>query len=227
MNTQTSELLQLKRQYDEENELLQELEKTPMSEGQLNDLLGRGRTELEFAQLSKRLEPMLNDLRERKLIVPDAPLSFESFKKANPKMVSIHASSLQCMEHNEYELFSRAFKRSNEQVVGNFDSREYVGFKVYQDMPMDVYGQGGKSVQPYSYSENGRTYHSGEGFITSQTNVLVNFDEPGANISADDKKKFNNAKAIYDNARKEIDSILRALNLQVVNPLGQTTSPVF
>ena len=84
MNTNTSELLQLKKQYDQENELLQELEKNPMSEGQLNDVLGRGRTALEFATIQKRLSPLLDELRERKLIVDDSPMSFEEFKKANP-----------------------------------------------------------------------------------------------------------------------------------------------
>lgn len=215
MHTNTSELLQLKKQYEEENELLQALEKNPMSEGQLNDILGRGRSELEYANLEKRLRPLLDELRERKLIVEDRPMSFEEFKKANPKMVSIHASTLQQLELREYELFSERFKRSNESIVSGLDSRNWIGFKVYQDLPMDVIGQGFKAVQPYMYVENGRKYISGAGFMAKNPLMLVNVEGNGR-ISAEDRQKFNEAEKIYDRSRKEIDSIFRELALDTV-----------
>ena len=215
MHTSTSELLQLKKQYEEENELLQALEKNPMSEGQLNDILGRGRSELEYANLEKRLRPLLDELRERKLIVEDRPMSFEEFKKANPKMVSIHASTLQQLELREYELFSERFKRSNESIVSGFDSRNWIGFKVYQDLPMDVIGQGFKAVQPYMYVENGRKYISGAGFMAKNPLMLVNVDGNGR-ISLEDRQKFNEAEKIYNRSRKEIDSIFRELALDTV-----------
>jgi len=225
MNTNTSELLQLKKQYDEENELLQELEKNPISEGQLNDILGRGRSSVEYATLSKRLRPLLDELRERKLIVQDSPMSFGEFKKANPNMISIRASSLQQMELREYELFSGSFKRSNEQMVRGFDSRNWHGFKVYQDLPMDVIGQGFKSVQHYIYSENGREYESGTGFTARRPIVLVSYKnaiDGLQRISAEDRQKFNEAKKIYDRSRKEIDSIFKQLDLKVPDPLAHT-----
>ena len=215
MHTNTSELLQLKKQYEEENELLQALEKNPMSEGQLNDILGRGRSELEYANLEKRLRPLLDELRERKLIVEDRPMSFEEFKKANPKMVSIHASTLQQLELREYELFSERFKRSNESIVSGFDSRNWIGFKVYQDLPMDVIGQGFKAVQPYMYEENGRKYISGAGFMAKNPLMLVNVEGNGR-ISLEDRQKFNEAEKIYNRSRKEIDSIFRDLALDTV-----------
>jgi len=215
MHTSTSELLQLKKQYEEENELLQALEKNPMSEGQLNDILGRGRSELEYANLEKRLRPLLDELRERKLIVEDRPMSFEEFKKANPKMVSIHASTLQQLELREYELFSERFKRSNESIVSGFDSRNWIGFKVYQDLPMDVIGQGFKAVQPYMYEENGRKYISGAGFMAKNPLMLVNVEGNGR-ISLEDRQKFNEAEKIYNRSRKEIDSIFRELALDTV-----------
>ena len=215
MHTNTSELLQLKKQYEEENELLQALEKNPMSEGQLNDILGRGRSELEYANLEKRLRPLLDELRERKLIVEDRPMSFEEFKKANPKMVSIHASTLQQLELREYELFSERFKRSNESIVSGFDSRNWIGFKVYQDLPMDVIGQGFKAVQPYMYEENGRKYISGAGFMAKNPLMLVNVEGNGR-ISLEDRQKFNEAEKIYNRSRKEIDSIFRELALDTV-----------
>ena len=221
MNTNTSELLQLKKQYDEENELLQALEKNPISEGQLNDILGRGRSSVEYATLSKRLRPLLDELRERKLIVQDSPMSFGEFKKANPNMISIRASSLQQMELREYELFSGSFKRSNEQMVRGFDSRNWTGFKVYQDLPMDVIGQGFKSVQPYIYSENGREYESGTGFMAKNPLILVDVKGTGR-ISAEDRQKFNEAKKIYDRSRKEIDSIFKQLDLKVPDWLEHT-----
>ena len=215
MHTSTSELLQLKKQYEEENELLQALEKNPMSEGQLNDILGRGRSELEYANLEKRLRPLLDELRERKLIVEDRPMSFEEFKKANPKMVSIHASTLQQLELREYELFSERFKRSNESIVSGFDSRNWIGFKVYQDLPMDVIGQGFKAVQPYMYEENGRKYISGAGFMAKNPLMLVNVEGNGR-ISLEDRQKFNEAEKIYNRSRKEIESIFRELALDTV-----------
>jgi len=215
MNTNTSELLELKKQYDQENELLQELEKNPMSEGQLNDVLGRGRSELEYATIQKRLSPLLDELRERKLIVEDSPMSFEEFKKANPKMVSIHASTLQQMELREYEVFSEKFKRSNEQMITGFDSRNWIGFKVYQDLPMDVIGQGFKSVQHYIYHENGRKYVSGTGFTAGRLLMLVNVEGTGG-ISAEDRQKFNAAEKIYDRSRKEIGAIFKELALDTV-----------
>ena len=221
MNTNTSELLQLKKQYDEENELLQALEKNPISEGQLNDILGRGRSSVEYATLSKRLRPLLDELRERKLIVEDSPMSFKEFKKANPNMISIRASSLQQMELREYELFSKSFKRSNEQMIRGFDSRNWTGFKVYQDLPMDVIGQGFKSVQHYIYSENGREYESGTGFMAKNPLILVDVKGTGR-ISAEDRQKFNEAKKIYDRSRKEIDSIFKQLDLKVPDPLAHT-----
>ena len=221
MNTNTSELLQLKKQYDEENELLQALEKNPISEGQLNDILGRGRSSVEYATLSKRLRPLLDELRERKLIVQDSPMSFEEFKKANPKMICIHASSLQQMELREYELFSGSFKRTYEQMVIGFDSRNWQGFKVYQDLPMDVIGQGFKAVQHYIYSENGREYESGTGFTARRPLLLVDVKGTGR-ISAEDRQKFNEAKKIYSRARKEIDSIFKQLDLKVPDPLAHT-----
>ena len=215
MNTSTSELLQLKKQYEEENELLQALEKNPMSEGQLNDILGRGRSSFEFANLEKRLRPLLDELRERKLIVEDSPMSFEEFKKANPNMISIRASTLQQMELREYELFSRSFKRSNEQMISGEDSRNWTGFKVYQNLPMDVIGQGFKAVQPYMYVENGRRYISGAGFTAKNPLMLVDVKGTGR-ISAEDRQKFNEAEKIYDRSRKEIESIFRDLALDTV-----------
>ena len=225
MNTNTSELLQLKKQYDEENELLQALEKNPISEGQLNDILGRGRSSVEYATLSKRLRPLLDELRERKLIVEDSPMSFGEFKKANPKMICIHASSLQQMELREYELFSGSFKRTYEQMVIGFDSRNWQGFKVYQDLPMDVIGQGFSAVQHYIYSENGREYESGTGFTARRPIVLVSYKnaiDGLQRISAEDRQKFNEAKKIYDRSRKEIDSIFKQLDLKVPDPLAHT-----
>jgi len=215
MNTNISELLQLKKQYDDDNKLLQALEKNPMSEGQLNDILGRGRTSLEFATIQKRLSPLLDELRERKLIVEDSPMSFEEFKKANPNMISIHASTLQQMELREYELFSQSFKRSNEQMISGEDSRNWTGFKVYQDLPMDVIGQGFKAVQPYMYVQNGRKYTSGAGFTAKSPLMLINAQGTGR-ISAEDRQKFNEAEKIYDRSRKEIDSIFRDLALNTV-----------
>ena len=215
MNTNISELLQLKKQYDDDNKLLQALEKNPMSEGQLNDILGRGRSSLEFATIQKRLSPLLDELRERKLIVEDSPMSFEEFKKANPNMISIHASTLQQMELREYELFSQSFKRSNEQMISGEDSRNWTGFKVYQDLPMDVIGQGFKAVQPYMYVQNGRKYTSGAGFTAKSPLMLINAQGTGR-ISAEDRQKFNEAEKIYDRSRKEIDSIFRDLALNTV-----------
>ena len=215
MNTNISELLQLKKQYDDDNKLLQALEKNPMSEGQLNDILGRGRSSLEFATIQKRLSPLLDELRERKLIVEDSPMSFEEFKKANPNMICIHASSLQQMELREYESFSQSFKRSNEQMISGEDSRNWTGFKVYQDLPMDVIGQGFKAVQPYMYVQNGRKYTSGAGFTAKSPLMLINAQGTGR-ISAEDRQKFNEAEKIYDRSRKEIDSIFRDLALNTV-----------
>jgi len=178
MNTNISELLQLKKQYDDDNKLLQALEKNPMSEGQLNDILGRGRSSIEFATIQKRLSPLLDELRE-------------------------------------YELFSQSFKRSNEQMISGEDSRNWTGFKVYQDLPMDVIGQGFKAVQPYMYVQNGRKYTSGAGFTAKSPLMLINAQGTGR-ISAEDRQKFNEAEKIYDRSRKEIDSIFRDLALNTV-----------
>ena len=70
-----TEFLERKQLYDAESQLLQELDKKPMTEGQIKDMLTRGYSELETAKMSTRFEKLVIDLRARGLVVDDTPLS--------------------------------------------------------------------------------------------------------------------------------------------------------
>ena len=222
MKTATKELLELKNQYDEENDLIKALSDKPITEGQLNDMLTRGRSALQSAEIEKRLRVVLEDLRSREMIVPDAPLSFEEFEKNNPNIVCIRTSTMQQMEMVEYDRLGRVFKETPYSVV-NIPSDRPDGFKVYEDMPRpDLVGQGGNAVQHYTMKKKGSSYQmdkSGGGFMCRPDLMLVD-TTGGNNISREDLDKFNKAKLIYQDARTRITRVFKRLGLEEI-PLNQ------
>ena len=220
MKTATKELLEHKNQYDEENELIKALSEKPITEGQVHDMLTRGRSSLQSAEIEQRLRVVLDDLRARELIVPDAPLSFEEFEKNNPNIVCIRTSTMQQMEMTEYDRFSRVFKETPYSVA-NIPSDRPDGFKVYEDMPRpDIVGQGGNAVQHYQKKGSGhRLETSGGGFMCKPNLMLVD-TTGGNNISREDLDKFNKAKLVYQDARIRITRIFKKLGLEEV-PLNQ------
>ena len=221
MNTEIKELLELKNQYDEENKLLKALEKNPMTEGEFEDMLKRGRTDVEWATIQQRLSKIIDDLRKRELIVPDAPLSFEEFEKNNPNLVCIRTSTMQQMEMVEYDRFSRIFKETSYNVVTVLPPNRPDGFKVYQDMPRpDLIGQGETAVQHYQKKGNGFKLETSGGGFMCRPNLMLIDATGGNNISREDLDKFNKAKLVYQDARIRITKIFKNLGLEEV-PLNQ------
>lgn len=217
MESLTNEFLKIKKQYDDETDLMQQLEKKPISEGQLTDMLNRGRTDVEASALEKRLRPMLDDLRKRDMIVQDAPTSFADFKKANPNLVCIKASTLQQMEAVEYQTFSALFKKAGTDIFYKMRNVNYDGFRVYQDLPIESPGQGFEKVRHYDYTKNKNEYFvSGRGFMIDNTLHRLNVPKGQINLTMEDQQVFSSAQRLYMDARKEIADIFKDLELTIV-----------
>ena len=207
--TVTTEFLEHKHRFDSENELIKQLEKKPMTEGEVKEMLSRGYIDLGWAKLNKRFSPLVDDLRQRGLIVPDAPLTFEKFKSNNPGLLSIRHSTLLQMEMQEYSDFRNTFVPSGQSMLTSQDKRKYPDFKVYEDFPLDMDGQHKNKVQHYSYNQNGKHYVSGSGFMTA--NVI--------HMNPGDENRyvwFTNAKNVYDRSRKELTAIFKELGVNEV-----------
>lgn len=218
--TPYSEILSLRKEYEAENELLKELKKKPISEGQLKDMISRGRSELDSALITKRLGNTFDTLRERGMITPNEPISFEQFKDDNPGAVCIQASTFQQMETSEYQAFTDYFKRQNRNnlntmLTGSVGQAGESTFKVFQNLPIDLPGQSGNKVRHYEYHENGKEYVSGTGFTTKRRMMLR--PEPNkSTISNDDRIKFKEAKYLYATGRGEISGLFQKLGLDTV-----------
>ena len=63
--TELSEFLEIKEQYDAETELVKQLEKKPLSNAQIIDMLTRGLDNEQSARQLKKFKNLLNDLRMR------------------------------------------------------------------------------------------------------------------------------------------------------------------
>ena len=216
MESLTNEFLKIKKQYDDETDLLRQLEKKPISEGQLVDMLNRGRTDVEVSALEKRLRPMLDDLRKRDMIVQDAPTSFADFKKANPNLVCIKASTLQQMEAVEYQTFSALFKKAGTDIFYKMRNVNYDGFRVYQDLPIESPGQGFEKVRHFVYTKNNKDFVSGRGFMIDNTLHRLNVPKGQINLTMEDQQVFSSAQRLYMDARKEIADIFKDLELTIV-----------
>ena len=60
--TELSEFLEIKEQYDAETELVKQLEKKPLSNAQIIDMLTRGLDNEQSARQLKKFKNLLNDL---------------------------------------------------------------------------------------------------------------------------------------------------------------------
>ena len=208
MSTLTTEFIKRKRQYEDENDLIAELEKNPMSLGQVKEMLTRGYSDYETAQAERRFATLIDDLYKRGLVVPDSPKSYDQFKKENPGLICIKRSTMQQMDIVEYDRFQKAFVNTKVPLVGtSADQLKYKGYKVYDDIPLDLVGQAGNVVRHYSYIENGKKFTSGSGY-------LVRFEHLNLKDEPSKMKYFSEASRLYNKARNEIDDRFKKLGLK-------------
>ena len=197
--TELSEFLEIKEQYDAETELVKQLEKKPLSNAQVIDMLTRGLDSEQSARQLKKFKHLLNDLRSRGLIVEDRPLSFKEFEEANVGYICIRYSDYSQMTIAELRRFKDSLKNANSM----FSNSKAKGYKIYMNLPMDEHGQGMKDyVRHFLYKGK----FSGTGW-----NVQIN--HLGQDISGDDEKAYNTASRIYADARKRIRDIFAELEL--------------
>ena len=99
--TTMQEFLAVKEKYDAETELVKQLKKKPLTEGQVIDMITRGYSQLEVAQRMEKFRPLISDLRTRGLIIDDTPLSFKEFKEANVGVICIKQSTFSRRERRQ------------------------------------------------------------------------------------------------------------------------------
>ena len=197
--TELSEFLEIKTQYDAETELVKQLEKKPLSNAQVIDMLTRGLDNEQSAKQLRKFKHLLNDLRSRGLIVEDRPQSFKEFEEANVGYICIRYSDYSQMTIAELRRFKDSLKDANSM----FSNSKAKGYKIYMNLPMDEHGQGMKDYVRH-FLFKGKS--SGTGW-----NVQIN--HLGQNISGDDEKAYNTASRIYADARKRIKDIFAELEL--------------
>lgn len=199
MNKQlVTDFLHRKLDYDDETFLMKELANKPMSEGQIKDMLTRGLTPDVASQNLKKFAPLLNDFREKGLIVADAPLSFKEFKEANPGVICMRKSTLHQMEMLEYSRFSKA-------VEPNMNQHR-IQWKIYMDMPVMIDGQQDEShIHHYKLGNQ----VSGYGW---RIKTLSLDHKP----TKEDKRKFLQAQKLYNDARSEISAIFDELGIDII-----------
>ena len=198
-----TEFLERKQLYDAESQLLQELEKKPMTEGQIKDMLTRGYSELETAKMATRFEKLVIDLRARGLVVDDTPLSYSEFKKSNPGVICMRQSTFYQMQLDEYDRFKNALEPTNRSMLVSHQPPKQ--WKVYQDLPMDKQGQHGNDyVYHYKYGNK----LTGNGW-----KVVTNLLSSATGVDA--RSKIGNAENLYQQARNEIASIFNDLEIPI------------
>ena len=198
--TELSEFLEIKEQYDAETELVKQLEKKPLSNAQVIDMLTRGLDSEQSAKQLKKFKHLLNDLRMRGLIVEDRPQSFKEFEEANAGYICIRHSDMSQMTIAEL----RRFKDSLKDAGQMFSNAKAKGYKLYKNLPMDEFGQREESyVRHYHYKGK-----------SSGTGWNVQISHLGQDISGDDERAFNVASRIYADARKRIRDIFAELELE-------------
>ena len=197
--TELSEFLEIKEQYDAETELVKQLEKKPLSNAQVIDMLTRGLDNEQSAKQLRKFKHLLNDLRSRGLIVEDRPQSFKEFEEANVGYICVRYSDYSQMTIAELRRFKDSLKDANSM----FSNSKAKGYKIYMNLPMDEHGQGMKDyVRHFLYKGK----FSGTGW-----NVQIN--HLGQDINGDDEKAYNTASRIYADARKRIRAIFAELEL--------------
>jgi len=201
-----SEFLDRKHQYDAETELMQELEKKPMTEGQVKDLLSRGLNDYEQAKAYKRFEGLITDFRAKGLIIEDSPVTFTQFKKDNPGVIIFRQSTFYQMELGEYEAFKRALEPTNRSMLTQPVHPKQ--WKLYEDMPVQVSGQhSNREIYHYRYNSNGMK-QTGYGFRIT-VHLLP------SPVSREDEQKINAAKRLYAQARNEIAEVFNKLEIPI------------
>jgi len=204
MSNKITEFLSLKNQYDAESELMTELEKKPLSEGQVKDMMTRGFNDKDAAINLKRFNGLIDELRNRGLVVDDAPVSYSDFKKANPGVICLRQSTFYQMELEEFERFKNGVRGDSDDWFSNSESRSW---KLYDDMPIEQEGQG-DTEKVIHYKYNGTKY-TGYGWRTI-TRLL---HHP---LTPEDQRKVVVANRLYEQARNEIDSIFKELGIDVM-----------
>ena len=129
------------------------------------------------------------------MIIPHDQVSFKDFVASNPGCLIMRESSYFQMEMQEINDFKQA------------KSKQTKPFKMYKDMPLSQTGQGGDFVNHYIVRGN----YTGFGWKV-KTHLIST--ENGAVTNENDLGKIAASRSIYEQGRREIDAILRQLELK-------------
>ena len=203
MSNRMNEFMTIKQQYDAESELMAELEKKPLSEGQVKDMMTRGYNDVDAATNLKRFNNLIGELKSRGLVIKDSPVSYADFKKANTGSVVIKISTYRQMELDE-------LRRLKDHITPShpFEQDRKKQLALYDDSPLDIIGQGGENIHHYKYSQNRVVKITGSGWRT-----VLHLLPP--NPTGEDLSKANAAARLYNDARAEIKTIFDGLGLEL------------
>ena len=177
-----------KNRFDNENAMIEQMKKTPMTESQVSEMLHRGRNDLQVPDTQKRLKRVMDQMRQDGLIIPDPPISFSEFKSKNPNHNIIKASWLQQLSVGEYTQFKSAGQ-----------------FKVFQDLPS------GKRVLHFQYLQGLNWTQTGYG-MSIQLEAL-HYPERSKQYDKEQKKLIEDAQKRYAHDRREINLMFEKLGL--------------
>jgi len=203
MSNKMNEFLTIKKQYDAESDLMAELEKKPLSEGQVKDMMTRGFNDVDGATNLKRFNSLIDVLKSKGLVVKDSPVSFEEYKKANVGSVVFKISTYRQMEIDELRRLKNHITPSHP-----FEQDRKKQLALYDDSPLEVIGQGGKNIIHYKYSQNGVVKITGSGWRT-----VLHLLPP--NPTGDDLNKANASSRLYNDARAEIKIVFDELGIEL------------
>ncbi|MBT6937353.1 MAG: hypothetical protein HN982_07200 [Candidatus Marinimicrobia bacterium] len=185
---EVSLFLSEKKRFDEENAIINDLKKRPMTESQVSEMVERGRSSVEVAEVKTRLRKVLDEMRNDGLIVPDTPATFTEFQSMYPDYNIIKASYLQQLSRNEYMQFRNAGK-----------------FKVFQDLKEN------EKVIHYQYMKGLGWQQTGDG-MTIKVKSL-HYPEYSKKHSREQLALISEAESRYKRDRAGIKSLFDNLGL--------------
>lgn len=89
-----NDILKLKKEYEDDQRLVNELKKKPLTESEIRAIVGNGRDDLETAQTFKRLRTTIVELREQGLIVPDPKENYLEARSEHKNKLVLRASTI-------------------------------------------------------------------------------------------------------------------------------------
>jgi len=185
---EVSLFLSEKKRFDEENAIINDLKKKPMTESQVSEMMERGRSPIESAEVKTRLRKVLDEMRNDGLIVSDTPATFSEYQSMYPDHNIIRASYLQQLSRNEYTQF---------RVAG--------AFKVFQDLNEN------EKVIHYQYMKGLSWQQTGDGMSIGVK--VLHYPEYKKSYTKEQLSLISEAESRYKKDRQGIKALFDSLGL--------------